>query len=415
MNQTSVFNLIVIFLLILFLSSDKIVFANSGINRKINFQGKVVNIDNTNVVDGNYDFTFKIYDSLSAGTSLWSEIWSSENSQVPVVSGIFSVDLGTMSTFPPSVDFNTDNIFLTLSFNGDQEMTPRIQMAAVPYAINAEKVSGLTVSNTTGVLNIPDGKTISFSDSFVTIGTGISLNQSLSSSDSPNFTGLNVNGNFTVGGSLSMTAIPAGVGTTVLYISSSGVVSRGTLPVTNVANSKVIVLSPEYAGASLSADGSGTTAVSMTSDNSLNTGGVGWKNYYELSSVNVSIQDYSVIVRITLPSDFGSWQTGSCPGTTCALEFSYQTGLATTADNAISYIVSNDIDTPATAVCSIGATAATAWNKSGCVESVLNDNSAPEWDGAGETAVIRIKMAAKNTASALTRAGDITLRYVSSF
>jgi hypothetical protein len=222
-------------------------------------------------------------------------------------------------------------------------------------------------------------------------------------------------GNLSAGSSVTLSAIPAGVGTSVLYIASNGNITKGTLPVTSVGNTKAMVLSPEYAGASLSADGSGTTAVSMTSDNTLNAGGIGWKNYYQLSSTEATLQDYSVIVRMTLPKDFGTWQTGTCPGATCALEFAVQTGVGTTDDNYVSYIVSNDADTPGTAVCSIGATASTAWGLIGCAESVLNDGGAPEWDAAGETAVVRIKMAAKNTGSALSRIGDIILRYNSIF
>ena len=62
-----------------------------------------------------------------------------------------------------------------------------------------------------------------------------------------------------------------------------------------------------------------------------------------------------------------------------------------------------------------GSTASTSWGLSGCAESALNDGSTPEWDAAGETAVVRIKMAAKNTSNAVVRAGDITLRYKSRF
>jgi len=41
------------------------VFAETGINKKVNFQGKVVNkgvgaTDGTNVTDGNYDFKFTL-------------------------------------------------------------------------------------------------------------------------------------------------------------------------------------------------------------------------------------------------------------------------------------------------------------------------------------------------------------------
>ncbi len=172
-----------------------------------------------------------------------------------------------------------------------------------------------------------------------------------------------------------------------------------------------IVLSPEYSGASLSKDGSTSNDGSLTSDNNLNTGTSGWQNYYQWSSTNAALQDYSVLVRVTLPGDFSSWQTGSCPGSTCALQFNYQTGLGTTGDNYISYRVNNDTDTPGTSVCSIGSTASTAWSSSGCTSTTLSSGSSPQWNAAGQTAIIRIKLAAKNTSSALTRAGDIILRY----
>jgi len=395
----------IIFLFFLFLGTIQVQ-AATGINRKINFQGKVVNkgtMDGTNVSDGPYNFQFSLWTTLSAGTSIWTEVWNSGSAQVTVTDGIFGVALGTHATFPPVVDFNSDSLYLSVDFNGDGQMEPRIQMMAVPYAFNAEKVAGLTVTNTTGTLTIPGGKTIAFGDAFTTTGVGITLNQSLSTTDAVSFT------------SLDLTGLTTGVGSTVLYIDSSGNIVSGTLPTVNLANSKVIVLSPEYPGASLSADGSGTTAVSMTSDNTLNESGVGWKNYYELKSTEATLQDYSVITRITLPSDFDTWETGSCPGTTCALEINYQTGLATTADNFISAILSNDIDTPGTAVCTIGSTASTTWGKSGCTGAILNDNAAPEWDASGETAVLRLKLGAKNTSSALTRVGDIILRYKSKF
>jgi hypothetical protein len=127
------------------------------------------------------------------------------------------------------------------------------------------------------------------------------------------------------------------------------------------------------------------------------------------------LQEYGIIVRVALPSDFDTWETGSCPGSTCALEMNYQTGVGTTNDNNLSFVVNNDSDTPGSAVCTISAVANTSWSSSGCTESTLNDGSAPEWDAANETAVIRIKLAAKNTASALSRMGDIILRYKSKF
>jgi hypothetical protein len=87
-----------------------------------------------------------------------------------VADGVFQTALGSVTTLPGSIDFNTDNIYLGVEFNGDPEMSPRIQFTAVPQAFNAERVAGLTVTNTTGTLTIPNGKTISFADEFSTSG-----------------------------------------------------------------------------------------------------------------------------------------------------------------------------------------------------------------------------------------------------
>ena len=66
-----------------------------------------------------------------------------------------------------------------------------------------------------------------------------------------------------------------------------------------------VVMSPEYSGAILYADGSDNHG-RMTSD-AINTGGV-FKNYYEWVSDREILQDYDILVRITLPSDFVSWR-----------------------------------------------------------------------------------------------------------
>lgn len=878
--------------------------AAAGINHQINFQGKVVNkgvgaTDGTNVPDGNYNFTFSIWNALSAGSSLWTETWNAGTSQVPVTNGIFNVALGTYTSLPGGVDFNTNNLFLGVNFNGDGEMSPRIQFTAVPYAMNADRVGGAVVTGAGATLALPTGKSVTFGDNFTTAsGIGISLNQSLSTGDSVAFAnisiggtvvfsnlpvgvgttvmyvgaggvlvqgtlppggqtytasnglnlagsafglggtlaqntnigvssfglsflgagnsqpfyigrlgvgvgttnpqyqldvsgnlnlsgtvfaagttgangqvltsngsggltwttpsgqtyyanngltmtgttmglggsltqasqigtssfglsfvglggsqalyitsngkvgvgtsspsyGFNVNGevvatkfgvggtdstfnlfintggigvtgnsvftnNLTVGGSVTFTGVPVAVGTSVLYISNSGVLTQGTLPpgaavtVTNglslysgsvglggtmttntsvgvssfsfsftglgssqvfyvssagtvgigttgmghefdvvgtgstgyvagvynnntdpnasgvymesdgggnildlnnagsdvlsvspaqstinnplnvtaagdvgiaydlyftnqtaanirsygplslesgeafesndltlrtfnagnvvfdvggsgevmigtgvgkttpvllvldngstdplgtngalyystasnklrcfengawtncvassvgtTGSSMQIVLSPEYAGASLSKDDSSTNDGSMTSDDSL-TGTNSWRNYYQWTSTNAALQDYSVIVRVTLPNDFGSWQTGSCPGSTCALEVAYQTGVGSTASNYVSFRVNSDTDTPGTAICTVAGVGSTAWTSTGCASTVLQSGTAPQWYSAGQSAVIRVKLAANNTASALARVGDIILRYKSS-
>ncbi len=68
-----------------------------------------------------------------------------------------------------------------------------------------------------------------------------------------------------------------------------------------------IVLSAEYAGAVLTADGSANTG-SMTSDNTGSSSNS--MNYYEWNSSELTLNDYDIRVRITLPSNFDIWGSG---------------------------------------------------------------------------------------------------------
>jgi len=123
--------------------------AASGINKQISFQGKVVaKADGTNVTDGNYTFTFRIYSSSTGSTGspcASACIWE-ETKTLTVTSGIFQTNLGDTTALPGAVDFNSDSLYLSVKFNGDTEMSPRIRLAAVPYAFNADKLGGLSAS-----------------------------------------------------------------------------------------------------------------------------------------------------------------------------------------------------------------------------------------------------------------------------
>ncbi len=148
--------------------------AATGINEQISFQGKVVNSDGTNVTNGSYTFLFCLYTTGSPATPCTGlvnndAVWR-ESKSVTVTDGIFQTNLGDTTTLPGSVDFNTDNIYLGINFNGDGQMTPLVRFTAAPYALNAAKVGGLTVTDTTGTLTIPNGETISFAESFSTSG-----------------------------------------------------------------------------------------------------------------------------------------------------------------------------------------------------------------------------------------------------
>ncbi|HVZ66923.1 MAG TPA: hypothetical protein VG917_01545 [Patescibacteria group bacterium] len=297
---------------------------------------------------------------------------STPNSQLYVTRPLASVANGKALAIFDQIE-NQD--ILTASYGGVTKFTIKNDGTASVSA-------GLTI-NSVGSVQATNGQTL-------TIGGGDTGNITIS----PNSGGILIVGSAANG----LTFNP----------SSNGPTYTGTArPI------KSVVLSPEYAGAALTTDGSSTTNGSMTADNTLNTGGVGWKNYYEWTSTQGALQDYTITVRVTLPQDFDSWQTGSCGGSTCALEIAYQTGVSGTTDNAVSVQVNNAENSPGSVICTIAAASSTTWSTFGCTSTDLA--TSPTWNTAGDVAILRIKLAADSTSSALARVGDITLRYFAKY
>lgn len=138
--------------------------ASVGINPQLSFEGKVVKSDGTNITDGTYNMEFKIYqdgNSSGSGSTLkWTEDYLVSASQgVTVTNGTFQVNLGSITAFASSVDWNQSVLWLsmqvggtssctpagnfTANCSGDGEMTPYIRLTATPYALNADKLDGL--------------------------------------------------------------------------------------------------------------------------------------------------------------------------------------------------------------------------------------------------------------------------------
>ena len=105
---------------------------------------------------------------------------------------------------------------------------------------------------------------------------------------------------------------------------------------------KTITLSPEYAGAVLTASGSSTITGTMTSDASPSAA---WRTYYEWKSTQISLHDYTVAVRVTLPADFSAWASGN------ALTLSFNTDTNDPTYNKVDMIIYNTTENPTQYVC----------------------------------------------------------------
>src|SRR3989338_4885431 len=68
-------------------------YAAVGVYEKINFQGKLINSNGTNVADNDYSVVFTLYDASSAGNNLWDETQT-----VTVTDGVFQVELGAVDS-----------------------------------------------------------------------------------------------------------------------------------------------------------------------------------------------------------------------------------------------------------------------------------------------------------------------------
>jgi hypothetical protein len=107
----------------------------------IAYQGRLADA-NGNPLTGTYNMIFRLYDAASGGTPLWTEQWTGSNG-VKASDGLFNVMLGSLTPIPTSLVTDHASLFLGITVGTDDEMTPRVQLGSVPFAVQA--------------LTVPDG------------------------------------------------------------------------------------------------------------------------------------------------------------------------------------------------------------------------------------------------------------------
>jgi hypothetical protein len=100
----------------------------------IAYQGRLADAAG-NPLTGTYNMTFKLYDVAMSGSALWTETWSGGNA-VQVSDGLFNVLLGSITSISQSVIEDNATLWLGIKVGTDTEMIPRVQLGAVPYAID---------------------------------------------------------------------------------------------------------------------------------------------------------------------------------------------------------------------------------------------------------------------------------------
>ncbi len=118
---------------------------DAQIPRTISYQGILANTDGTLVSDGNHTLTLSLYENLSGGSAIYTELHT-----VSTVKGGFNVIIGSITPLPNSLGFDRA-YFLGVSVDGGAEMSPRTPLTAVPYALRAataEIADGLSATAT---------------------------------------------------------------------------------------------------------------------------------------------------------------------------------------------------------------------------------------------------------------------------
>lgn len=102
--------------------------AQTGTKPTLSVQGILKKANGVAVDDGTYSMTFRLYTAESGGTAIWSE----NQSNIDVSSGIYSATLGTIE--PLNVAF-TQLYYLGVTI-GATEMKPRVLLTSAPYALS---------------------------------------------------------------------------------------------------------------------------------------------------------------------------------------------------------------------------------------------------------------------------------------
>jgi hypothetical protein len=132
---------------------------------KMNFQGRLTDASGNPMAAGTYNMKFRIYDASSAGTLKWSEQRANSASTGVTVTtgGLFSVQLGDVSSLPANIFSTTDTASLFFEIElptpatatcstaacesyTEGPMAPRNKLASSAYSFNSDLLDGLDSS-----------------------------------------------------------------------------------------------------------------------------------------------------------------------------------------------------------------------------------------------------------------------------
>ncbi|MEM7531663.1 MAG: hypothetical protein AAF639_05790 [Chloroflexota bacterium] len=143
--------------------------ANAPSTSIIPYQGRLADADG-NPLTATVDMHFRLYNTAEGGTLLWEETWTDANG-VQATDGLFNVMLGSMIPISATVMSENSSLFLGLAAGDDDEMTPRVQLGSVPFAMQGWRVPDGSITRKKLADEIIEHHTVTTPESFWVIPT----------------------------------------------------------------------------------------------------------------------------------------------------------------------------------------------------------------------------------------------------
>lgn len=392
----------------------RVVQAANTVPSTMNFQGRLTDASGNIVANGVYNVKFTVYNASSS--VIWTETRETTN-RVSVTSGLFNVQLGSVTPLTPSL-FTSTGLTLGVTMANpatancssagcqtwEAEMTPRSPISTSAYAFNADTVDGIDGASLAqlGANTFTGSQTISAnSTSALAVGTLLvadSTNSVVKVGTASTATGGATVRLLSTAAEFS-TSVRVGDATNGVDITTTGISLRGAARPT-----AKVTLAAEYPGATFTGDGT-SNAGSLSSDFCSNVtnlqintaicdAGMA-QNFYSWTTSQAGAQDYDLYVRYQVPSDYATgsmtnlsitgWGTStSSESVTIALWQDGQTSACSTSSNAVT---SNAIWSTATVASPLGSCNFTA----------------------GDMVTLRVRLVAAN--NNVARTGNISFNY----
>ncbi|MFA5032996.1 MAG: tail fiber domain-containing protein [bacterium] len=249
----------------------------SGVPAEINYQGWLGSATDTSAITDKLNMVFKLYDTVTGGTELWTE----SQDTVYVIKGVFNVLLGSVTPIPDSF-FNNTSLYLETQVESEA-LSPRKKLTSVGYAIKSKRSDNATRADTaTTAINLQGLDTTIFNGKYVSkSGDNMTGHLSVSATSANDMISSTQSGT----GSAGYFQITNGSNTNpVLYGTTNGTGSAGHFQVSNASNSN-----PAVYGVT---NGSGESMYGAASGSGIavrgTTNGTGRAGYFSINNASNS-------------------------------------------------------------------------------------------------------------------------------